>query len=186
MREREDARRHKMNLRGKQKTEHKDGETGGGSGRGSFIPLSYIDDINSVRVGKPKPMDEVLEQMATRYKLKWDRSKDWKNRVHLGVDMNEKRHWKYRVGRATAAFNAIRRLTRLPPGEKRKVVIGQLLPILTYGSELHHKPTEEGSGLAARFARWIAMGYQGSSRSKIEDITGIGQLATLTHQRRVV
>jgi len=46
--------------------------------------------------------------------------------------LNRKKHWKFRTGRAEAAFNLIRRLTRLPPEEKRKVVIGQLLPILAY------------------------------------------------------
>jgi len=37
---------------------------------GRFIPLSYIDDVNSVRVGKAKPMDDVLEEVSTRYRLK--------------------------------------------------------------------------------------------------------------------
>jgi len=53
----------------------------------------------------------------------------------------------------------IRRLTRLPLEEKKKVVIGQLLPMLTYGSELHQYQTEEAARLARRFARWVALGY---------------------------
>jgi len=141
-----------------------------------FIPVSYIDDVNSVRVGKKEPMDEALEEATSKYRLKWDRSKDWKNEVHLGVNLNGKKHWKFRTGRAEAAFNTIRRLTRLPPEEKRKVVIGQLLPILTYGAELYTTPSEEGSRLAARMARWVVMGYKGSSRRKVEEICGIGQL----------
>ena len=128
---------------------------------------------------------ESLESAAAEYHLQWDRSKDWKNGVHLGVDMNGRKHWKFRTGRAEAAFNMIRRLTRLPPEEKRKIVIGQLLPILTYGSELHQNPTEEAARMARKFARWVAMGYQGSNENKIEDITGIGKLEVLTHRKRV-
>jgi len=102
-----------------------------------------------------------------------------------GKHQSERQYWKFRMGRAEAVFNIVRRLTRLPPQAKRKVVIGQLLPTLTYGSELHHEPTEETSRLAAKFARWVAMGYQGSSRQKIEDITGIGQLEVLTQRKRL-
>ena len=112
-------------------------------------------------------------------------AKDWKNKVHLGVNLNARKHWKFRTGRAEAAFNIVRRLSRLPPEEKRKVVIGKLLPILTYGSELHTTPSEEGSRLAARMSRWVVMGYQGSSRRKVEELTGIGQLEELTHRKRV-
>ena len=53
------------------------------------------------------------------------------------------------------------------------------------GPELHETPREESSRLAARFSRWVAMGYQGSSKQKIEDIVGIGQLEALTHRKRV-
>lgn len=35
---------------------------GGGREKRTFVPLSYIGDINSVRVGKSEPMDEVLEK----------------------------------------------------------------------------------------------------------------------------
>jgi len=34
-------------------------------GRRVFIPLSYTDDVNSVRVGNSGPMDEVLQETAT-------------------------------------------------------------------------------------------------------------------------
>jgi len=94
--------------------------TGGTSG------LSYIDDVNSVRVGKPGPMDEALEERASSYGLKWDRSKDWVNQVHLGVNINKRKHWKYRTGLAKAVFERIRRLPRLPPELKWKVTVGQL------------------------------------------------------------
>ena len=101
------------------------------------------------------------------------------------MNINGKKHWKFRTGRAEAAFNIIRRLTRLPPEEKRKVVVGQLIPILTYGSELHQKPPEEARRLGRKLARWVAMGYQGSNENKIKHITGIGKLETLTRTKRV-
>jgi len=79
----------------------------------------------------------------------------------------------------------VRRLTQLNPEGKRKIVVGPLLPTLMYGSELHTTPSEEASRLAGRMARWICMGYKGSSRQKIEDIVGITQLEVMTHQKRV-
>jgi len=63
-------------------------------------------------------------------------------------------------------FNAIRRLTRLPPTAQRKIVIGQLLPTLMHAPELHTKPSDEGVRLAAQMARSVAMEYHGSSRGK--------------------
>jgi len=57
--------------------------------------------------------------------------------------------------------------------------------MLTYGSELHTDPSEEASRLAGRMARWICMGYKGSSRQKVEEITGIAQLEVMTHRKRV-
>jgi len=130
-------------------------------------------------------MDKALESVAKEFNLQWDRSKDWKNGVHLGVDMNGRKHWKFRTGRAEAAFNMIRRLTRLPPEEKRKVVVGHLIPILTYGSELHQEPLEEARRTARKFARWVVMGYKGSNENKIENLTGIGRLEYLTHIKMV-
>jgi len=132
----------------------------GNKGTRVFAPLSYIDDVNSVRVGPLGPMDKALESAAAEFHLQWDRTKDWKNGVHLRVDIKEKRHWKVRTGRAEAVFNMIRSLKRLPPEEKRKLVIGQLFPILTYGSELDQNPTEEATRLARKFSRWV---YYGSA-----------------------
>jgi len=172
----EEESRHKMSTRR---------ELGGTRRGGTFIPLSYIDDVNSIRVGNPRQMDKALESAAKEFNLQWDRSKDWKNEVHLEVDINGRKHWKYRTGRAEAAFNMIRRLTRLPPEEKRKIVVGQLIPILTYGSELHQKLPEEARRMARKFARWIVMGYKGSNENKIEDLTAIGRLESLTRIKRV-
>jgi len=145
-------------LEGKRRRSSRKGtEKGTGEPR-DFIPLSYIDDVNSVRKGRVTNMDKALEGASQKYRLKWDRSKDWKDEVHLGVNLNGRKHWKFRTGRVGAAFNGIRRLTRLNPEGKRKIVIGQLLPTLTYGSELHTQPSEEAARLAGRMSRWICMG----------------------------
>jgi len=58
----------------------------------------------------------------------WDRGKDWVDEVHLGVNLNSHRHWKFKTRKASAVFDAVRRLTRLPPEAKRKVIIGEVLP----------------------------------------------------------
>jgi len=155
---------------------------GGGKESVAFISLSFTDDSNSIRIGKLGPLGETLETAATEYKMKWDRAKHWKNELHVGVNLNGRKPCRFRTGRAMAAFNVIRRLTRPPSEVNRKVVIGQLIPILTYGSET---PLEESSRLAVRMARWVAMGYQGSSRTKIEDITGTSQLGVLMYGKRV-
>jgi len=168
----------------RRRSSRKEGEKGNTRDR-DFIPLSYIDDVNSVRVGRVANMDKALGEASQKYRLTWDRLKDWKDEVHLGVNLNGRRHWKFRTGRAVAAFNGVRRLSRLNPEGKRKIVIGQLLPTLTYGSELHTEPSEEASRLAGRMARWVCMGYQGSNRQKVEEITGISQLEVMTHRKRV-
>lgn len=103
----------------------------------TFIPLSYIDDVNSIRVGCQGPMDEVLEETATSYRLVCDSAKDWKNKVHPGVDLNPRRHCKFGTDKTRAAFNEVRRLTRLPTEAKRKVLIGQLLPTLQCKAHSH-------------------------------------------------
>ena len=51
LKEKQEMRRHKMNTR-----------SGKGEGGGrTWVPLSYIDDVNSVRVGKTDLMDEALD-----------------------------------------------------------------------------------------------------------------------------
>jgi len=103
----------------------------------------------------------------------------------LGVSLNARKYWKFRTGSPGAAFNIVRRLSRLPPEEKWKVVIGKLLPILMYGSELHTTPLEEGSRLSARMSKWVVMRYQGSSRGKIEELSGIEPLVKITCKKRI-
>jgi len=45
-----------------------------------------------------------------------------------------------------------------------------------YGSEVHVEPTEEATRLAARCGGWLVMWYQGSSRQKISELSGIEAL----------
>ena len=75
-----------------------------------------------------------------------------------------------------AAFQMVRRLTRLPPREKKKIVISQLLPILTYGAELHSTPSQRGMGYAAEWNRFVTGAWRGSSRERVADIVGIAEL----------
>ena len=113
------------NLEGKRRSSKRVKARAGGSGtRRDFIPLSYIDDVNSGRVGKATNMDRALEAAATKYRLTWDKSKDWKDEVHLGVHPNGRKYWKFRTKRAETAFNMIKKLTRLPPEQKRKIAVG--------------------------------------------------------------
>jgi len=58
--------------------------------RRSYWPLSFIDDVNEVRVGGEKEMDDALEAAGAEAGIKWDRSKDWRGNKgkHLGVVMH--------------------------------------------------------------------------------------------------
>lgn len=96
-----------------------------------------------------------------------DKSKNWKNEIHLGVNLDARRHHKYRESKARAMWELVRRLTRLPSREKRKIIVSQIIPILTYGAELHHTPTESAKRLASECHQWIAGGYRGGSRERL-------------------
>ena len=89
--------------------------------------LSFVDDCYSARVGDNK----VIDGGGGR---------------KLGNGMGQK----YRVQKMRAAWGMIKRLTRLPPREKAKVVVGQPLPMLPYGAELHDTPWDEGARLVSR------------------------------------
>ena len=99
--------------------------------------LTFVDDCNSIRVGSEAVMDKGLKEAAEEWGVEWDESKNWANGVHLGVNLGKRKHQRYRTQKARAAFNLVRRLSRLPPREKRKVVVGQVIPILVYGAEQH-------------------------------------------------
>ena len=76
----------------------------------------------------------------------------------------------------------VTRLTRLPPKEKAKILVGQLLPTLHCGAELHHTPWEEGERLVREMSRW-AVGA--SSGERVEALTGIDQLQRQMLVKRV-
>ena len=54
----------------------------------AFESLQFIDYYNSIVRGNVKDMEKTLERAAEEFKLKWDRSKDWKNEIHLGVNLD--------------------------------------------------------------------------------------------------
>jgi len=91
---------------------------------------------------------------------------------HLGVVIQDRRrHQKYRCQKTKAAWEAVRRLSKLPASGKRKVATQQLLPILTYGCELHHEPSEQQKRLAYDIYRWIIGAYPGSRKDKAQCFT---------------
>ena len=94
--------------------------------RVSYWPLSFIDDINGVRVGGEKEMGKALEEAGSAAGILWDKGKNWKGKKgkHLGVVMRDvRRHQKYRCQKAKAVWEVVKRLNRLPPREKRKIAV---------------------------------------------------------------
>jgi len=49
--------------------------------RESYWLLSFIDDVNGVRVGGKKEMARALEGAAERAGIRWDREKDWRGKT---------------------------------------------------------------------------------------------------------
>jgi len=101
----------------------------------SYWPLPFIDDMNGVRVGGEKELDEALGAAAEAAGIRWDRTKDWKGTKgkHLGVTMqDQRRHQKYRSQKAVAAWEIVKRLCKLPAKGKRTLVTQQLLPIFFF------------------------------------------------------
>lgn len=105
--------------------------------------------------------------------------------MYLGVNLNQERHHKCREEKANAAFQMVRRLTRLPPREKKKIVVSQLLPILTHGAELHWKPSKKGELYAAEWNRFITGAWRGSSRERVACIAGIAGLEEAMRRKRI-
>jgi len=56
---------------------------------------------------------------------------------------------------------------------KSKIVMQQLLPIITYGCELYPEPSEQQCRLAAEIQRWVVGAYRGINTRKVEELTGI-------------
>jgi len=155
--------------------------------RTSYWPLSFIDDINGVRVGGEKEMDEALEIAGGRAGIKWDRTKDWRGTrgKHLGVVIQDKsRHQKYRCQKTKAAWEVVKRLNRLPASGKRRITTQQLLPILTYGCELHHEPSEQQRRLAYEIYRWTIGAYPGSRTDKVQCLVGLPAIEDIMRNKR--
>ena len=70
--------------------------------------------------------------------MQLDRSKDWKNGLHLGVNLDGGKYKRYREAKPGAPFQLLRRLSKLPPREK---IVSQILPMLTYGCGLPRQST---------------------------------------------
>ena len=87
-----------------------------------------------------------------------------------GVNLDRKKHQKFREGTANASFQLVRRRSRLPPREKKNIVVSQLLPNLTYGAEVHEKPSKKGEMHAAE---WNTGGWRGSNRERLAAIAGV-------------
>ena len=67
--------------------------------------------------------------------------------VHLGVNLDKRKYQKYRVLKAKAAWEMVKRLTRLRQIEKAQIVVGQILPTLLYGAELFDTPLGTRGGV---------------------------------------
>jgi len=156
--------------------------------RESYWPLSYIDDVNGVRIGGEEEMDEALTAAAEAAGVRWDHDKDWRgNRgKHLGVVMqDQRRHQKYRSQKAKAAWEVVRRLSRMPAEGKRKILTQQLLPILTYRCELYPDPSEQQRRLANELYRWVVGAYPGSRADKVQALVGLQDIGVIMLNKRI-
>jgi len=155
--------------------------------RESYWPLSFIDDVNGMRVGGERELDEALEEAADAAGIKWDRAKNWEGREgkHLGVIMQDQgRHQKYRNQKAKTAWEVVKRLCKLLAKGKRALVTQQLLPILTYGCELYPDPSEQQRRLANEMYRWIARAYRGSRVGNVQALVGLNDLGVIMQNKR--
>ena len=146
--------------------------------------------MNGVRVGGERELDEALEAAARTAGVKWDHGKDWKGNKgklkHLGVIMqDQRRHQKYRCQKAKAAWEVVRRLSRLPARGKRSVLTQQLLPILTYGCELYPEPSEQQRRLAYEMYRWTVGAYPGSRMDKVQELVGLNDIGVIMRNKRI-
>jgi len=98
---------------------------------------------------------------------------------------DQQRHQNYRTQKAKAAWDMVRRLSNLGADKKRRVVTQQILPILTYGCELYHEPSEQQGRLAAECQQWVVGAYPGSNGVKVEELTGISDLARMMMCKRI-
>jgi len=143
--------------------------------------------VNGVRVGGERELDEALTAAAEEAGVRWDREKNWtgdKGR-HLGVIMqNQRRHQKYRCQKAKAAWEVVRRLSKLPAKGKRTILTQQLLPILTYGCELYPTASEQQRRLANEMYRWTIRAYPGSRADKVQALVGLHDIGVIMNNKR--
>ena len=154
----------------------------------NYWPLSFIDDINGVRIGSERELDRAMEAAAKEAGVRWDREKNWKGNKgrHLGVVMqDQRRHQKYRHQKAKAAWEIVKRLNKLPARGKRAILTQQLLPILTYGSELYHEPSEQQRRLAYDMYRWTIGAYPGSRKDKVHALVGLEGIDQIMRNKRI-
>lgn len=147
----------------------------------AVIPLSYIDDINSIIPARVTTRDwhASLEVASRGMRLSWDASKDWEGKEgkHLGVYLGDERsHWRERLKKARGMWEQVRRLTRLPPKAKKTIVCGQLYPVLYYGCAAYPEPNEEMVRLSRQWARWVVGAWSGSSVERVEVLSGVEDL----------
>ena len=121
-------------------------------------------------------MDGALTIAAEEFKLQWDHTKDCKNVTHLGVNLDGKKHRRYREAKARTAFPLVRGLTRLPPRENKKIIVSQVLPVLINGSP--RAVQESGT----RLSRMGKMAWRGS---RVADIAGVAELDVAMKSKRV-
>ena len=82
-------------------------------------------------------------QVPTATEIRENRRKN--NRVHDHDGRNTTRiSVKPSAKKERAMWTMVKRLTRLPPREKAKIVVAQILPTLLNGAELHGTPWEGG------------------------------------------
>ena len=74
---------------------------------------------------------------------------------------------------------------RLPPREKKQIVVSQLLAILIYGAELHSEPSKKGEMLEAEWSRFVTCGWRGSNRERVADIADIAGVAEAMKHKRI-
>ena len=89
------------------------------------------------------------------------------------MNIDKKKHQKYRAQKARAMWNVVKRLTRLPLREKAKVVVAQILPTLVDRAELNDTPWGQGERLLREMTRWITRAYKRSSAERLQQLTGI-------------
>ena len=51
-----------------------------------LIPLSFVDDCNSIGIGSKRDLEKCSEQGAKEWALMWDKSTEWKDAIHLAVN----------------------------------------------------------------------------------------------------